>query len=1274
MALTATRLSLRRVCAARQRPLTQARRCLATHSSHVALSPLEPYNALDYTSRLESLRRVQGGAHKRPLTLSEKLLYSHLIHDNDDWVLDQIERGKTILRLRPDRVACHDATATMALLQFISAGLPRVQVPTSVHSDHLIVAEYGAKKDLERAAGDHREVYAFLSSAAKKYGIGYWKPGAGIIHTTIFENYAFPGGLFIGTDSHTPNAGGMGVLGIGVGGSDAVDAMAGMPWELVCPKVLGVRLTGSLSGWASSKDIICKLAGILTVSGGKGKVIEFFGPGAETLGATAMATVCNMSAEVGSTSCIFPYSQAMARYLTATKRGDIAHYADGFTETLLTADHGSEDYYDEVIEIDLSTLEPHINGPFTPDLSHPLSQFKTRVQESSWPSRISHSMVGSCTNSSYEDLEKVYDLVQQAKKAGIDRPRTPFMVSPGSEQIRATAEESGILPSLREAGAVVLSNSCGPCVGQWDRKDVDVAGAENNSVISSFNRNFTGRHDGNPATHSFVTSPEIATAFAYAGDLSFNPMHDTIPVDESGTSSFRFTPPIANELPESFIAGSDLFQPPVLEDTSDYKIAIDVGSDRLELLTPFESWKPGQAENMEVLIKVSGKCTTDHISPAGPWYNYRGHLSNISHNMLLGATNGFLPDASSLSMTGKTRDPTDGTIKFIHEAARTMKNAGIRWCIIGDNNYGEGSSREHAALEPSTTFLKNPYSHIANQSFITAGVIHNTIWSRSQKMNWQDIAKESQAKVLNSIPNRWRLDVNQYQDFKDVTNVPYTCGLLTEEQLKITERTATEIVKKIETRELKAVEVLEAFSGRAAIAHQLVNCLTEWFYEEGLAQARELDEALEKGGHLKGVLHGVPIALKDIHCVAGHASTMAFVSGRNNTVSQDSAVVAALRAEGAIFFCKTTMPQSAMALETVSNLWGRTLNPYNRDLNAGGSSGGDAVLVAMKGTPLTPSTDLGGSIRVPAAFNGLYALKPTAARIPKGGMPDLGQSLIQVSFGPICHSIEDMELLTRVINAHPQNRFDVTCAPVPWRGIDTQAGKLKIGLLKWDGVVMPHPQILRALDHTKQLLVEAGHEVVDFKPPFDCWQALRITFDIYYQGGADGTIAALEESGEPIIPAFADLLKVFNVRKLPASEILQLSGKVRDYKEQFLAAWDKTANDGRPIDALICPPAPGAGYPHDFNTYWGYTSLFNLIDYPAAILPIPGLKVSSEQDPLDLEYVPLDNNPYDKPNHETYDPSLFENQAISIQVVGRPFEDEELIQVSSTLDALLRGL
>ncbi|KAM5347539.1 hypothetical protein ACJ41O_007363 [Fusarium nematophilum] len=701
MSFTTLRLASRRRPFVRRCPTLLQARSLATASSHVALSPLEPYNPLDYHSRLQSLRRVQK-SNDRPLTLSEKLLYSHLIHDHDDWVLDGIERGRTILRIRPDRVACHDATATMALLQFISAGLPRVQVPTSVHSDHLIVAEYGAEQDLVRASSDHREVYAFLSSAAKKYGIGYWKAGAGIIHTTIFENYAFPGGLMIGTDSHTPNAGGMGMLGIGVGGSDAVDAMAGMPWELVCPKVVGVRLTGQLSGWSSSKDIICKLAGILTVSGGKGKVIEFFGPGTESLGATAMGTVCNMSAEVGSTSCIFPYSPAMARYLTATKRGDIARNADTFKEVLLTADPGSDKYYDDIIEIDLSTLEPHINGPFTPDLSHPLSTFKQHVEESSWPSKISFSMVGSCTNSSYEDLEKVCSLVTQAKEAGMPRAKTPFLVSPGSEQIRATAEESGILETLREAGAVVLSNSCGPCVGQWDRKDVDVAGAESNSVISSFNRNFTGRHDGNPATHSFVTSPEIATAFAYTGDLAFNPSIDPVTfVNESGsTSEFRFTPPTAKELPEVFSPGNDLYQAPVLGNTSEYNVAIDQHSDRLQLLTPFEPWQDGKAQSMHVLVKVAGKCTTDHISPAGPWYKYRGHLENISHNMLLGATNSFLPDASSLKMIGRAEDPTSGSIKPIHEVARNMQNAGIRWCIIGDNNYGEGSSREHAALEP----------------------------------------------------------------------------------------------------------------------------------------------------------------------------------------------------------------------------------------------------------------------------------------------------------------------------------------------------------------------------------------------------------------------------------------------------------------------------------------------------------------------------------------------------------------------------------------------
>ncbi|KAF6816786.1 aconitate hydratase [Colletotrichum musicola] len=661
--------------------------------------PFTQHNTLDYGLRLQALRNVQK-SNNRPLTVSEKVLYSHLIPGEDVWLLDDIHRGKTILRLRPDRVACHDATATMALLQFISAGLPRVRVPTSVHSDHLIVAEKGDKEDLTRAASDHREVYAFLSSAARKYGIGYWKPGAGIIHTTIFENYAFPGGLMIGTDSHTPNAGGMGMLGIGVGGADAVDAMSGMPWELACPKVVGVRLAGKLQGWSSSKDIICKLAGILTVSGGKGKIIEFFGPGTETLGATAMATVCNMSAEIGSTSCIFPYSEAMSRYLSATKRADIAKYADSYKEVLLTADEGSDRYYDDVIEIDLSTLEPHINGPFTPDLAHPLSQFKDHVNDSSWPVNLSCSLVGSCTNSSYEDLEKVRDLVTQAREAGLTRTKTPFLVSPGSEQIRATAEDAGILDTLRQAGATVLSNSCGPCVGQWDRKDVDIKGAEKNSVISSFNRNFTGRHDSNPATHSFVTSPELATAFAFAGNLTFNPVTDSIPVP-GGSTPFRFSPPKADELPIAFSPGADRFQPPVLSDTSHFEVNIDPKSDRLQLLTPFNPWKPGNAIDMTVLIKVRGKCTTDHISPAGPWYNYRGHLENISNNLLLGATNGFLPDASSLKMIGKARDPIDGgRIKPVPEAARSLKQAGVRWCIIGDANYGEGSSREHAALEP----------------------------------------------------------------------------------------------------------------------------------------------------------------------------------------------------------------------------------------------------------------------------------------------------------------------------------------------------------------------------------------------------------------------------------------------------------------------------------------------------------------------------------------------------------------------------------------------
>ncbi|KAJ5821961.1 uncharacterized protein N7525_011245 [Penicillium rubens] len=622
---------------------------------------------------------------QRPLTLTEKLLYSHIIAGDKEWNLEKIERGKTILELRPDRVACHDATATMALLQFISAGLPRVMAPTTVHSDHLIISEKGAAEDLQRATSEHAEVYDFLSSACKRYGIGFWRPGSGIIHTVIFEHYAVPGGLIIGTDSHTPNAGGLGMLGIGVGGSDAVDAMSGMPWELVAPKVIGVRLTGQLSGWASAKDIICKLAGL-------GDRVLW--PGTETLGATAMATICNMSAEVGSTSCIFPYSEAMRRYLDATNRQYVSEAAAKLQKTILTADEGSHNYYNKVIEIDLGTLEPHINGPFTPDLAHPISQLKTAVTEEDWPTSLSHAMVGSGTNSSYEDLHKTRQVVAQAKSAGVNKFKVPFLLTPGSEQIRATAEADGILDELREAGAVVLSSSCGPCVGSWDRKDVDVQGKEKNSVISSFNRNFIGRHDSNPATHSFVTSPEMVTAFAYSGRLDFNPLTDSIPV---GDSSFQFTPPTDCELPTNFETGVDTFQEPP-SDASDLSIALDPKSDRLQLLAPFQAWQPQCANEMKLLTKVAGKCTTDHISPAGPWYKYRGHLENISNNMLTTATNAFLPNTPRT--LGHTRNPLTGQVQVVPEVARELQRLGIRWCIVGDHNYGEGSSREHAALEP----------------------------------------------------------------------------------------------------------------------------------------------------------------------------------------------------------------------------------------------------------------------------------------------------------------------------------------------------------------------------------------------------------------------------------------------------------------------------------------------------------------------------------------------------------------------------------------------
>ncbi|KAE8395886.1 amidase signature domain-containing protein [Aspergillus alliaceus] len=545
-------------------------------------------------------------------------------------------------------------------------------------------------------------------------------------------------------------------------------------------------------------------------------------------------------------------------------------------------------------------------------------------------------------------------------------------------------------------------------------------------------------------------------------------------------------------------------------------------------------------------------------------------------------------------------------------------------------------------------------------------------------MSWRTISREAQAAVLESIPRRWRLDPENYASLKDVGSVPYTSGILTPDQLKITELTAVEIVKHLESRQLKAVQVLEAFAGRAAIAHQLVNCLTEWFFEDGLQQARELDEILDKGGKLKGPLHGVPVALKDAVEVKGHAVTMGYVARRNNIAKEDCTIVRTLRAAGAVFFCKTTMPQSGMALETFSNLWGRTTNPFNRDLGAGGSSGGDATLVALRGSPIAPSTDMGGSIRVPAAFNGLYGIRPTADRIPKGGMynTNTGNLTIKLSCGPVCHSLDDLELFTKVINAHPHNKYDVTSVPVPWKSLDPLDRKLTIGVMKWDGVVMPHPPVLRALEHTKQTLEKAGHEVITIEPPFDCWDIKQTTFDIYYQSGSAGTMSTLAASGEPTIPAFADLLRVFNTREHSAAEALRLSIKARALKEQFADAWKDTAGrttSGHTIDAVIAPPAPAVGYPHDFNIYWGYTSLFNLLDYPSIILPIHNFKVDPQLDPVDHNYRPLETNPYDRPNYELYDPNVFVNQPSTIQIVGRPFEDEELIRVASILDALFKA-
>ena len=634
--------------------------------------------------RLEIIRRRL----QRPLTLAEKIVFGHLADPEGE----QLERGKAYIQLQPDRVAMQDATAQMALLQFMLAGRDTTAVPSTVHCDHLILARSGAAEDVEAAIALNREVYDFLQSASARYGIGFWKPGSGIIHQVVLENYAFPGGMMIGTDSHTPNAGGLGMIAVGVGGADAVDVMAGFNWEVLQPSIVGVKLTGSLKGWAAPKDVILKLLDILTVKGGTNRIIEYFGPGTESISCTGKGTITNMGAELGATTSIFPYDRRMKTYLDATRRARIATLAEA-NRDLLTADPevaaDPERYYDLVIEIDLDTLEPHIVGPHTPDLARPVSKMAADVALNNYPAKLTSGLIGSCTNSSYEDITRAADVAEQALAHGA-RVKCPLWVTPGSEQVEATIERDGQMATLTELGGTVLANACGPCIGQWKRDDI--AEGELNSIISSFNRNFAKRNDGNPQTNSFIASPEIVVAYALAGRLSFDPLTDEID-GEDGPFTLAAPEP-APEIPaDGFVFKAEGYVAPP-DDRGGLEVKVRDGSNRLQLLAPFPAWRGGDFERLPVLLKARGKCTTDHISQAGPWLRFRGHLDNISDNLFLGAINAFTDEP------GHGIDVETGEAVSLPKLARSYKERGIRWIAVGDENYGEGSSREHAAMEP----------------------------------------------------------------------------------------------------------------------------------------------------------------------------------------------------------------------------------------------------------------------------------------------------------------------------------------------------------------------------------------------------------------------------------------------------------------------------------------------------------------------------------------------------------------------------------------------
>jgi aconitate hydratase len=635
-------------------------------------------------SRVDAARKLVG----KPLTLAEKILYSHLFQAPTR----AYERGKDYVDFAPDRVAMQDATAQMALLQFMTCGRDRVAVPSTVHCDHLIQAKTGAVSDLATALDTNKEVYDFLASISNKYGIGFWKPGAGIIHQVVLENYAFPGGMMIGTDSHTPNAGGLGMVAIGVGGADAVDVMAGLAWELKMPKLIGIKLTGKLSGWTSSKDVILKVAGILTVKGGTGAIVEYFGEGADSLSATGKGTICNMGAEIGATCSIFAYDQKMAVYLKATGRSDVAALADGIKDYLrpdkeVYADPAT--YYDQVIEIDLNELEPHVNGPFTPDLAWPIGKFAEAVKTNNWPERLEVALIGSCTNSSYEDISRSASLAQQAINKKL-KTKAEFTITPGSEQVRFTIEKDGFLKTFEQIGGVVLANACGPCIGQWARHIDDPN--RKNSIITSFNRNFAKRNDGLASTHAFVASPEIVTAFAIAGTLSFNPLKDSLK-NEKG-EDVMFDEPTGVELPPKGFSVDDAGYQAPAKDGKGLQVVVNPDSQRLQLLSPFSAWEGTDLKGLKLLIKAKGKCTTDHISMAGPWLKFRGHLDNISNNMLIGAVNFFNEKTDSV------KNEVSGEYGPVPATARSYKAAGIGSVVVGDENYGEGSSREHAAMEP----------------------------------------------------------------------------------------------------------------------------------------------------------------------------------------------------------------------------------------------------------------------------------------------------------------------------------------------------------------------------------------------------------------------------------------------------------------------------------------------------------------------------------------------------------------------------------------------